>query len=189
MNAKWIMLLLFINGSLNLEMMAQTTVNLKESILIETSVEELWNITALQFDKIGLWSAGVTDSEGHGTGFNGSVCTERQCTPAYKGFKQTTERIIDYQPDNKQFTYQITEGLPKMVANATNTWTHIKEGSGTKITMEINMKLKGLMGRIMKGPLKKRMSKILKQNLEELKVYAETGEVHERKQKLLAQKK
>ncbi|MEM9076861.1 MAG: SRPBCC family protein [Bacteroidota bacterium] len=165
--------------------MAQTTVNVKESILIETSAEELWKITALQFDKIGIWSAGVTDSEGYGTGFNGSVCTERQCTPSYKGFKKTTERIIDYQPNNKQFTYQIAEGLPKMVVNANNTWTHSEESNGTKITMEINMELKGIMGWIMKGPLRKRMSKILKQNLEELKVYAETGEVHERKQKLL----
>jgi hypothetical protein len=165
--------------------MAQTSVNAKESIIINASVEELWSITALQFDKIGLWSAGVTDSKGHGTGFNGSVCNERQCTPSYKGLKETTERIIDYQPDKKYFTYQIAEGLPKMVVMATNTWTHVKDGDGAKITMEVNMQLKGLMGMIMKGPLKKNMSKILKQNLEELKVYAETGKVHERKQKLL----
>jgi hypothetical protein len=72
-----------------------------------------------------------------------------------------------------------------MVVMATNTWTHVKDGDGAKITMEVNMQLKGLMGMIMKGPLKKNMSKILKQNLEELKVYAETGKVHERKQKLL----
>ena len=188
MYAKWIMFLFFLNASPNLEIMAQTTVNVKESIIINTSLEELWSITALQFDKIGIWSAGVKDSEGHGTGCNGSVCTERQCTPAYKGFKKTTERIIDYQPEKKQFTYLIAEGLPKMVVNATNTWTHIEKANGTEITMEINMELKGLMGWIMKGPLKKKMSKILRQNLEELKVYAETGNVHERKQKLLTQK-
>jgi len=188
MHAKWIRLLLLMGVSLNLEIMAQTTINVKESIFVDTSVEALWNITALQFDQIGLWSAGVQNSEGHGTGVNGSVCTERQCTPTYKGFQETTERIIDYQPEQKQFTYQIAQGLPKMVAHATNTWTHIKEGKGTQITMEVNMELKGLMGKIMKGPLKKRMSKILKENLEELKIYAETGQVHERKQKSIVQK-
>ncbi|MEL6560718.1 MAG: SRPBCC family protein [Bacteroidota bacterium] len=167
--------------------MAYTTVSVVESIFINTSVEELWNITALQFDKIGLWSAGVKDAIGYGTGFNGSVCTERQCIPAYKGFKKTTERIIDYQPDKKQFTYQIAQGLPKMVVEATNTWTHLEEGNGTKITMEVYMELKGLIGNVMKGPLKKKMSKILKENLEELKAYAETGTVHTRKQKLIAQ--
>ncbi|MEM8908302.1 MAG: SRPBCC family protein [Bacteroidota bacterium] len=164
--------------------MTQSTVNVEESIFIDLPRAQLWEITALQFDKIGIWSSGVTDSEGHGVGENGAVCQERQCTPSYKGFKKTTERIIDYQPDQFHFTYKIAAGLPKMVVHATNQWLHLPEGKGTRMTMKINMELKGLMGWIMKGPLSNQMKKILKENLEELKVYAETGQVHERKKKL-----
>jgi len=159
-------------------------IKIEESIFINTSIGKLWEITALQFDKIGVWSAGVVDSEGHGVGKNGAVCHERQCVPSYKGFKETTERIIEYKPEDYTFTYQIAAGLPKMVVYATNTWNHFEEGNGTRLTMKINMELKGLMARIMKGPMKGQMKKILRENLEELKVFAETGEVHQRKQKL-----
>ncbi|MEL6142449.1 MAG: SRPBCC family protein, partial [Bacteroidota bacterium] len=144
--------------------MAQPTVEVEESILINIPIEKLWEITALQFDKIGVWSAGVADSEGHGTSRMGAVCNERQCVPSYKGFKETTERIIDYQPEDYSFTYQIAEGLPKMVVYATNQWLHVRKRSGTRITMKVNMQLKGLMGRIMKGPLKGKMREILKEN-------------------------
>ena len=71
-----------------------------------------------------------------------------------------------------------------MVKYATNTWSHEDEGNGTRITMQVNMELKGLMGTIMKGTMRKKMGKILMENLEELKIYAETGEIHERKKKL-----
>ncbi len=167
--------------------MAQLTVNIKESIHIGIPIGELWNITALQFDKIGSWSAGVTESTGHGLRINGAVCSERQCQPSYKGFSKTTEKIIDYDPETYEFTYQIVSGLPGMVTKATNTWSHLEEDEGTRIVMQVNMQLKGLLGRIMKGPMQKKMRQILRENLEELKVYAETGGVHARKKKLLVQ--
>ena len=82
----------------------------------------------MQFDKIGDWSSGVVRSEGHGTSDLGAVCLERNCEPSYKGFNRTTERIVDYQPADHQFTYKIVAGLPGMVQNATNTWTHVEIG-------------------------------------------------------------
>ena len=165
--------------------MAQQNVSVAESIMINIPVEKLWEITALQFDKIGTWSAGITNSEGHGTSNLGAVCNERKCVPSYKGFKETTERIIDYRPENYEFTYQIVAGLPKMVKKATNTWKHIGKEGRTHLIMQINMELQGVMGFLMKGIMLGKMKKILKENLEELKVYAETGQLHERKKKLM----
>ncbi|MEM6344343.1 MAG: SRPBCC family protein [Bacteroidota bacterium] len=165
--------------------MAQKTVQVEQSIYIDVPLDSLWKITALEFEKIGDWSAGVKSSEGGSIGgFNGEIYTERVCVPGYKGFKKTTEKIIDYQPQQYFFTYQIAQGLPEMVRYATNTWTHEAEGKGTRISMKVNMELQGIMGSLLKNSMKKRMAKILLENLEELKVYAETGELHERKQKL-----
>ena len=163
--------------------MAQN-LNIQESIVIDVSKEKLWEITALQFDKIGDWSSGVVRSEGHGTSDLGAVCLERNCEPSYKGFNRTTERIVDYQPADHQFTYKIVAGLPGMVQNATNTWTHVEIGDNTLLTMDVHMQLKGFMGWLMKIPMKKQMGKILKENLEELKTYVETGQIHERKKNL-----
>lgn len=164
--------------------MSHSSVQVEESIYINTPREQLWEITALQFDQIGLWSAGVKVSEGQGKGINGAVCKERLCTPSYKGFAKTTERIIEYKPNKFEFTYSIVSGLPSMVTKATNRWTHTSQSDGTRIKMEVNMSLKGFVGKIMKGPMQKKMKKILRQNLEELKTFAETGSLHERKQKL-----
>ncbi|MEO0527739.1 MAG: SRPBCC family protein [Bacteroidota bacterium] len=159
-------------------------VTVEESIIINVPKESLWKVTALEFDKIGVWSAGVTNSDGYGTSEIGAVCRERHCTPSYKGFKQTTERIVDYRPENYSFTYQIVSGLPGMVKKATNTWLHVGIGDKTRISMQVSMQLQGFMGWVMKGPMQGKMKKILRENLEELKVYAETGKVHKRKKTL-----
>ncbi|MEM8509568.1 MAG: SRPBCC family protein [Bacteroidota bacterium] len=159
-------------------------VHVKASIFIAVPIKAVWEITAHQFDKIATWSSGVTESTGHGVGLNGAVCKERQCTPRYKGFKKTTERIVAYQPENYVFRYEIPKGLPNTVVKASNTWTHEVDGNGTILTMDVNMQLKGLMAYLMKGVMKRKMGHILQENLEEIKVYAETGELHERKRKL-----
>ncbi len=174
----------------------KNSIAVEQSITIDTPIEKLWEITALDFANIGKWSAGVNASEGQGTGVNGSKVTERVCQPSYKGFKPTTERFVNYNPNEYSFTYLIPNGLPKMVVHAENTWIHTKKGNGTELTMRVSMELQGFMGRIMKRVLKKNMTKIINENLEELKVYAETGKLHPRKiaanekyQKELAKKK
>jgi hypothetical protein len=156
-------------------------VSVSKSIYIDIPVEELWKITALDFGNIAKWSAGVVESKANGESTHGAVCNERVCHPSYKGFKATTERFIDYNPTDYHFTYQIVQGLPNVVKYAENKWIHHSKGSGTELTMQVSMELKGIMGTLMQGVMKKNMGKILYQNLEELKVYAETGEQHERK--------
>lgn len=162
------------------------TLKVRKSIYIDIPREELWKITALDFGNIAQWSAGVIESTANGTGQNGAVCNERVCQPSYKGFKATTERFTDYDSQNYQFTYQIAQGLPGFVNFAQNEWTHKSKGKGTELTMSVKMEVKGVMGMLMGGLMKKNMSKILFQNLEELKVYAETGEQHERKKAVQA---
>ncbi len=164
-------------------------IKIQESILIDVSKEKLWEVTALQFDRIGDWSSGVLKSKGHGTSDIGAVCLERNCEPSYEGFKTTTERIVDYQPEDHQFTYEIVAGLPGMVTNAENTWTHVGIGEKTLLTMDVHMELKGLIGWLMKIPMEKQMRKILRENLEELKTYAESGQIHDRKKKLIKKSK
>lgn len=161
-------------------------VSVSKSIYINVPVDELWKITALDFGNISKWSAGVVESKANGEGNHGAVCNERVCQPSYKGFKATTERFIDYDPKNYHFTYQIAQGLPSMVKYAQNKWIHQSKGTGTELMMQVSMELKGIMGTLMQGVMKKNMGKILYQNLEELKVYAETGEQHERKKAVQA---
>ena len=158
--------------------------NIQESIVIHVPKEKLWETTALQFSRIGDWSPGVVRSKGNGTSQLGAACMERLCEPSYRGFTKTIERIVDYKPEIYQFTYQIVAVMPKIVQRATNTWTHIDRGEATQIMMDVNMELKGFVGWLMRKPMQKRMVKILRENLEELKTFVETGQVHERKKRV-----
>lgn len=160
------------------------TMNVSRSIYIDRPIDSLWEISALEFGNIGHWSASLDHSEeGKGSHFEGAACTERVCTPNAKGLSETVERIIDFKPADYQFTYEIAQGLPGFVSYATNTWTHKAKGNGTELTMTAHMELKGLMGSIMGNVMKKKMGQLLYENLEELKFYSETGEVHPRKVK------
>lgn len=163
-------------------MSQKKAITISQSIHIATSIEKLWEITALNFGKVDRWISGVNHSTSSGEGVNGAVCDERTCVPSYKGFKETSEKIIAYDEENYAFTYKIAQGLPGFVKFAQNTWTHQEQGNGTLITMQVSMQVTGLMGFLMKGLMRKNMSKILLEALEELKVYAETGQVHPRKQ-------
>lgn len=179
MNYQLIALLSFVLVWVNQTIMGQSKKKLMEvqqSIHIEISPEELWKITAEDFIAVDKWISGVNLAEGTGQGLGAA----RTCTPSYKGFSKTTEKIIDFQPTSS-FTYEIIEGMPKMIVFATNTWKHELQAEGTLLTMQVKMQVKGFMGTLMKGFMKKRMRRVLKDALEELKLYAEKGELHERK--------
>ncbi|HAS47198.1 MAG TPA: hypothetical protein DCS93_42340 [Microscillaceae bacterium] len=162
-------------------MSQKKAITINRSIQINVPREQLWEITAHYFDKVDRWISGVNHSTGSGQGIEGAVCHERTCLPSYKGFKETSEKIIAYDDENYVFTYQVARGLPGFVKYAKNTWTHEAKGNATLITMQVSMQVQGVMGFLMKGLMRKNMSKILQEALEELKVYAETGQVHSRK--------
>ncbi len=179
MNYQLIALLSFVLVGINQTIMGQSKKKLMEvqqSIYIDIPQEELWKITADDFIQVDKWISGVNLAEGAGQGIGAA----RTCTPSYRGFSKTTEKIIDFQPISS-FTYEIIEGMPKMIAFATNTWKHEPQNEGTLMTMQVKMQVKGFMGTLMKGFMKKRMKSVLQDALEELKLYAETGELHKRK--------
>lgn len=158
-------------------MALEKTIQIEKSAVIAVPIEKLWDITAKEFHNVDAWISGVNNSEGFGSG----IGAERSCLPSYKGFSQTTEKIVAYNPEQYNFTYKIVKGLPGFVKSAQNEWIHQSTADGTKITMKVTMKVAGIMGMLMGGIMKKKMASILDDALEELKTYAETGQVHPRK--------
>jgi len=155
---------------------------IKDSIHINAPIEEVWKISALDFGGIYKWQSGVNLSTAEGVGPNAAPCEERVCHVNVKGFGKTHEQFISYEPERFRFSYKVVQGMPSFVKSAVNEWTHVREGKGTRLTMEAHMEVPGLMGFIM-GPLMRRqMSKLLGEALEELKFYIEKGKPHPRKE-------
>ena len=155
--------------------------SIKESIHINAPIEDVWKVTALDFGGIYKWQSGVNHSTAEGTGPNAAPCQERVCSVNVKGFSKTHEQFVSYEPKQHRFAYKVVQGMPSFVKSAVNEWTHVREGKGTRLTMEAQMNVPGLMGFIM-GPLMRRqMKKLLGEALEELKFYLEEGKPHPRK--------
>ncbi len=156
-----------------------------QEIIIDAPIEKAWEVLGPQFADAHKWASSISHSESlNAESLNGSICTERGCS--VKGIGDIKEKLLSYSPENNSLSYQVHEGMPKMVKYATNYWQLIDLGNGkTKLKMKIEMKTQGFMGWLMGGMMKKKMTKLSGDVIEEFKYYVETGKAHPRKVKAL----
>lgn len=162
-------------------------VSIEESVLIDAAIDDVWRVSAHEFEHIDRWDANVRASSARGAARMGAKVGGRVCKQ-YSG-RNTVEEFVDYDDASHTFTYAITEGLPGFVVHAHNQWTLKPIGTGkTKLTMRVEMQVKGLLGTLMAGPMKSQMGKVLRNAQGELRHYIETGSPHPRKQKKLSRR-
>jgi preprotein translocase subunit SecD len=161
----------------------------KESVVINVSADELWKIVGPGFEDAHLWATSVDHSTGTGDAqFEGATCDTRSCDLSAKGFDKVEERITKYDDQKMNLAYQITEGMPGFVVSASNDWTIVSAGPNqSKIIMQADFRVKGLMGSMMKGMMQKKIEKLIGVVLNDLQVYAETGAPSMSKQERMAE--
>ena len=161
------------------------TVTIHKSILIHSNVDLVWKISAHEFVDIHKWDANVKSSGAIGTPIDGTDIGGRVCYMYNR--RETVEKLIKYDEESHIFIYEIEKGLPGFVENAQNIWTHQSVNSNkTKLTMQVKLTTKGILGTLMKNPMKAQMGRVLSNAQEELKYYIEHHEPHPRKKKKLA---
>jgi len=155
---------------------------LKTSEVINVSADSLWKIVR-QFDQVGVWFSSIDHAEGSGEPeFEGATCSERTCHVNLKGYSEVHEKLTLFDESKRELAYQFTGGGPGFLLFAENHWTVKEVGPNQSILkMEATMRLKKFMGWLLGGKLKKTIEKELPISLNELKIYAETGEVSEAK--------
>jgi len=156
---------------------------IQQEIIIDASIDEAWEVLGPQFNNAQVWASSINHSEALNTeSLNGSTCTARGCS--VEGIGDVKETLSYYSPKNHSLTYEVKEGMPKMVKYASNKWQLIDLGNGkTKLKMTIEMKTGGFMGWMMEGMMKKKMTKLSSEIAEEFKYYVENGSPHPRKLK------
>ncbi len=154
---------------------------IKQELIIKVPIQKAWQVLGPEFADAYKWASSIKHSEArnHET-INGSTCTERGCNVS--GIGNIKEKILQYSETEHILSYQVYEGMPKMVKYAANTWklTDLENGT-TKLEMQIEMKTGGIMGIMMKGLMRKKMTKLSKQISEEFQYYVENGNPHPRK--------
>ena len=151
-----------------------------QEIIINASIDDAWEILGPQFEYAQVWASSIKHSEAlDNESLNGSTCTIRGCS--VKGMGEIKETLLSYSPENHSLSYEVKEGMPKMVRFASNNWQLIDLGNGkTKLKMKIEMETGGFMGWIMRGMMKRKMTKMSSQIAEEFKYYVENGKPHPR---------
>jgi len=154
----------------------------KQSEAIHVSADSLWKIVR-QFDKVGEWFSSIDHAEGYGEPeFEGATCSERTCYVNLKGYSEVHEKLTLFDEEKRELAYEFTGGGPGFLLFAGNHWTVVEVGPNQSILkMEARMRLKPLAGFLFGGKLQRTIEKSLPESLNELKVYAETGEVSDAK--------
>ncbi|PCJ67440.1 MAG: hypothetical protein COA58_03730 [Bacteroidetes bacterium] len=169
----------------SLKAMAQEEKKYKEvkrtfkSEIINVSADSLWAILR-EFDKVAHWTSALDHSEGVGESkFEGTTCNERVCE-ANKS--RLVEKLTQFSDNDRELAYELTEGAPGFVKLATNHWTVHEIGPNqSEVRMDVTMHLSKFMGFFLGGAITKTMTKQILIVLNDLKVYAETGDVSEAK--------
>ena len=159
-------------------------VKMSKSVVVNVSANDLWQIIGPGFAEAGKWSTAVDHSTGHGEGkFDGATCDTRSCDLSAKGFSSVNERITEYDASNRTMAFDVFEGMPGFVTYTNNRTVITDLGQGrSQAELQITMHMKPFMGWLLGGMLKKNLSNLIDSALEDLKVYAETGQPSSRKQ-------
>ncbi|WP_298537679.1 SRPBCC family protein [uncultured Algibacter sp.] len=160
-----------------------------KSEIINISADSLWAICR-EFDKTAEWTSTLKHSYGTGESqFEGATCSSRICETDF-GKGKVIEELVMFSDENKELSYNLTEGAPGFITLANNHWRVTKIGNNqSKIEMNVTMYMKKFAGFFLSGLIKNQMIKQVGIVLEELKIYAETGEISEAKKKQIEKQK
>lgn len=156
---------------------------IQNEIVINQAVAAVWAIVGDQFGDAQLWASALIHTHGHGRAVSGQVCESRTCD--IKGMGRIREKLLDFDPKRHSLKYEVAEGFPFFVERGVNRWTLTAEGGSTRVQSTAEITTRGLVGRLMAPMMKMQMARLMRQSLEELKHYVETGTPHPRKAKAL----
>ena len=161
----------------------QKEVKMSKSVVLNVSANDLWQIVGPGFAEASKWSTAVDHSVGHGAGkFDGATCDTRSCDLSAKGFSNVNERITEYDESNRTLAFDVFEGMPGFVTYTNNRTVVTDLGQDqSQAELQITMHMKPFLGWLLGGMLKKNLSNLIDSALDDLKVFAETGEPSGRK--------
>lgn len=156
----------------------------KRTIIINKSIDEVWEVLGNQFGEAYKWAGGLYHSSAHGKPtLEAAHYNNRSCDTSQGKIKEV---IREFDPQDYRLVYEVIEGFPFFVDQGINHWQLRPQGKKTQVNMHLVIKTKGLMGTLM-GPLMKRqMNKIVPTILEDLKHYLETSQPSDSKAKEMA---
>jgi hypothetical protein len=153
---------------------------LTSTFIVERSLERVWLIMALEFENIGLWASAISFSRRDDTTTGapgGAPVGGRVCTAP--GFGDVKETITLFDEKEKRFSYRAeASGMPDFVTGMENNWSfRALTPHRTEVTTRGVITLKAFPGALVAPFMRLRLKAVAKRFAQELKTYAETGQV------------
>ena len=160
-------------------------IDVKRETTIDATVEELWQILSGAFIDVGTWASDVNWSKPNPQTevLDGAPTAGRICD--VPGFGRTDERIIRFDVESHTIGYNVTaEKIPGFVSNLQNIWNLREAGpEAARVSSNLTADVRGIRGVVMGPMMKSKFGKAVDRSIEDLRVYAETGEVSEHKRR------
>lgn len=156
------------------------------TIEVAATPEHLWHILAEDYANVGLWARAVQSSAPNdavaplpGATVGGRVCTA--------SIGAVTETISTYDSANHVLAYTAkAKAMPFFVRNLSGVWRLGPNGDGTTVTLGFEADLMPPFGTLMGWAMRRQFSTAIDDTLDDLKRFAETGEIHPEKAAALA---
>ena len=155
------------------------------AVVIEAPAEHVWDINGRRFADVGQWSRNVHRSEAlSGEAVAGAPFAGRVCE--VKGFGTVREALTHYDDARRSLVVAIEAGLPFFVKESVFRSRVIAMGENRcRFEVTQTMVVGGVLGAILMPMLRRKLAVTVAEILDDLRLYAETGEVHPDKAKRL----
>jgi hypothetical protein len=163
-------------------------IEVTKNAIVNVSADRLWSILADDFDKIGEWARGV-DSSGPNTDAavpDGASVGGRVCQAP--GFGAINETFTSFDPEQRSFAFEATASkIPSFVRNLTN-HTSVKSlgPDQSEVQLRLTADTLGVRGALVKPVMNRKFSQAIDVVIEDLKIFAESGQISGEKTKALA---
>ena len=147
---------------------------------IDQSVEKVWQILAVDFADIGVWASSISFSradESVTEAPEGAPVGARVCIAP--GFGDVHETLVRFDDEARIFSYRAeASGMPSFVRDLQNTWSLRALGPDrTEVRSQAVIVLDAFPGVLVAPFMQLRLRRLRRLFGEELKHYAETGEI------------
>lgn len=154
--------------------------NIKKQVIIDKPIVEVWDVVGKQFGEIDKWASVIYKSKVSGESKLKDVAFSIRSTDTTQG--STKQEIIEFSNDNYSLKYKAISGTPFFIKDMNASWVLSEESNNsTKVVMNMEVELKGLIGVILTPVAKLKLGKLGSELMGDLKYYLEKGKPHPRK--------
>ena len=155
------------------------------TLVVDAPLAHIWSILANDYTTVGQWTSVIKNSEPVlGDVLPGAPAYGRVCDTPDGVFK---EKITQFDEERHVLAYEVEQGLPFFVRGGGNTWSLKRlDDARTQVNMHMKFDMPAMVEFAMGWMMRRQMAGTGDRFLEELKVFAEKGEISAAKKQQLA---